>query len=315
MPDGLSQEESITGEIIQLSDRFWSGGWGHGKLLRSQGRQRQEVKISGILEGQRIGTRVTCMGKWANDKKYGPQFSVTAVVRELPDSNNGVIDWLVLSLPQIGPVRARALVNRFPPPQLWDVIERTPERLMEIEGITEERVQQIAREYLSVKQSKECLIELYDYGLNQEEATSALSKMGYAHVVDLVNEDPYQLYWYGVVSFNRADAIANDKGLTDRDPRRDRAELTDVLVREAMENGHTATSIESVKEHFCREKMWSEDRLDEALMWCAAFNKIDIYDGEIQPWHMCRAEESICLDLLGTPEERSAPRDQELEDV
>lgn len=77
------QELEVTGELTEISPRFYANGWGYGTLRADTGRQ---LKITGTLEGRTTGERLIVRGTWSTDSKYGPQLVASIVT---PDIKNG----------------------------------------------------------------------------------------------------------------------------------------------------------------------------------------------------------------------------------
>lgn len=81
-------------------------------------------------------------GKWVNGK-YGVQLQVEHWREAIPPTIDGIRSYLSSGLLKgIGPKTAAVIVDRFGLASL-DVIENHPERLLEIRGITEEKLEEI----------------------------------------------------------------------------------------------------------------------------------------------------------------------------
>ena len=90
------------------------------------------------------------------------------MIIDLSSDQYGVRAWLEEHFPDIGPVRSAAIVSAFPPPGLWEIVEKTPSRLEEVEGIGPILAGQIAQTYELVKSTRELYVQLADYGLRSE---------------------------------------------------------------------------------------------------------------------------------------------------
>ena len=85
-------------------------------------------------------------GEWKNSK-YGAQLRVTQWRELIPRTKEGIQGYLASGLLKgIGPKTAEAIVDRFGLETL-DILEYQPERLLEIKGITESRLEDIKQSY------------------------------------------------------------------------------------------------------------------------------------------------------------------------
>ena len=83
--------------------------------------------------------KMELVGTWV-DGKYGVQFQVDTWRELVPPTREGVLGYLSSGvLKGIGPKTAEAIVQQFGADSL-DVIENHPEKLLEIRGITEEKL-------------------------------------------------------------------------------------------------------------------------------------------------------------------------------
>ena len=99
---------------------------------------------------QTDAVKVELTGEW-QDGKYGRQFQVTQWREVVPPTLEGIRAYLSSGLLRgIGPRTAEAIVQRFGIRSL-EVIEKTPNRLLEIRGITEERLEDIKAGYAESK--------------------------------------------------------------------------------------------------------------------------------------------------------------------
>ncbi|MEK7340138.1 MAG: helix-hairpin-helix domain-containing protein, partial [Verrucomicrobiota bacterium] len=92
-----------------------------------------------VLAGESIEAR----GGWTHHKEHGLQFNATQLCIIPPTSPDGIEKYLGSGLVKgIGPYFAKQLVKVLGV-SVFDVIERTPERLNEVPGIGKKRQQKI----------------------------------------------------------------------------------------------------------------------------------------------------------------------------
>ncbi len=86
-------------------------------------------------------------GEWVKDEKHGCQLQVEHCREIVPPTLDGVRGYLASGLIKgIGEKTAEAIVDRFGVRAL-DILENSPEQLLEIKGITEERLKEIKSSY------------------------------------------------------------------------------------------------------------------------------------------------------------------------
>jgi ATP-dependent exoDNAse (exonuclease V) alpha subunit len=74
-------------------------------------------------------------GQWVNDRTHGQQFKARFLRTSAPTSADGIERYLSSGMIRgVGPVYAKKLVRAFGE-NVFDIIETTPDRLREVEGI------------------------------------------------------------------------------------------------------------------------------------------------------------------------------------
>ena len=82
------------------------------------------------------GEDLVVTGEFTSHQKFGEQFKVHIFERSLPTTSAAIQRYLASgAISGVGPVLAKKLVNKFGDDTL-DIIENTPDRLTEIDGIT-----------------------------------------------------------------------------------------------------------------------------------------------------------------------------------
>lgn len=238
---------SVKGEITDISKRFWSEGWGFGRIRPFAAQAdtgKEPIKITGLLEGFQVGQVVSVVGKY-HSGKYGRELRIETIVIDNPEDMRGIRQWLIDRIPQIGPQRAGEVARRFGE-KIWDVLETSPYDLCVVPGITEGRVDEIVRAWQAHKKEREKYVPYYDAGLTHREARAADK----AEVTpDEIRSDPFVLYLrLDGVSFARNDVIAERTNASRTAPSRLISAAVQV-VKDAAYDGHTAVDPEYVLEH------------------------------------------------------------------
>ncbi|MBR6407070.1 MAG: ATP-dependent RecD-like DNA helicase [Clostridia bacterium] len=196
------------------------------------------ITAVGILPQINIGEQLRLMGVWDDHATYGRQFRIEACERSLPTDAAAILTYLSNgAIKGIGPSTARKLVSKFGEKTL-EIIEKDPDRLCEIKGITLKKAKTISEDFLRQFGIREAMLFLGQHGLTQAESLRAFKKYG-STLVDRVKINPYSLCSPGVgISFERADAIAQSFGMHYEDENRLSAGILHI-VRHNTVNGHT----------------------------------------------------------------------------
>ena len=156
---------------------------------------------------------VECTGTWTNDRQHGLQFK-TQHLRAIPPSTlKGIEKYLGSGMVKgIGPHFARKLVRAFGE-QVFDIIEREPDRLLELEGIGPKRKERVTQAWAEQKVVREIMVFLQSHGVGTARAVRIYKTYG-DRAVERVQENPYRLALdiHGI-GFKTADAIAQRLGI------------------------------------------------------------------------------------------------------
>src|SRR6266545_8423545 len=212
----------------QLGHRF-----SHRSPLSSEGL----ATVVGNLPEVSPGEHLSLQGQWDNHPKHGSQFKAEICEQTLPATIAGIQGYLGSGMIKgIGPRFAERIVGRFKE-ETFNVIESTPERLLEVPGIGMDRLKKITTAWEEQKQVKEIMVFLHGHGVSTNLAVKIYKTYGDA-ALETVQKNPYQLERdiYGV-GFKTADRIAQALGLSAEHPSRVEAGIVFAL-NEMIEDGH-----------------------------------------------------------------------------
>ncbi len=193
--------------------------------------------VVGSLPELSPGEHLRLQGQWDNHPKHGPQFKAEVCEQTLPATVAGIQGYLGSGMIKgIGPRFAERIVELFKE-ETFNVIESTPERLLEVSGIGEDRKQKITTAWKEQKQVKEIMVFLHGHGVSTNLAVKIYKTYGDASL-ETVQKNPYQLERdiYGV-GFKTADRIAQALGLPAEHPSRIEAGIVFAL-NEMINEGH-----------------------------------------------------------------------------
>ena len=156
------------------------------------------VTVAGVMTDAIEGDRVILGGEFTTHPKFGDQFRVESFFRDVPDTGQGAVSWLIEHLPDIGPARAQVLVDKFGA-DLWSVLDKGElSQLTTVSGITDQRAKDIRNAYLTHRSEREAMVAYMDLGLKASEA-----KVLFAYVkhnkdkeldAEYFKKNPYRLF-------------------------------------------------------------------------------------------------------------------------
>lgn len=193
--------------------------------------------VVGNLPEVSPGEFLQLQGQWSRHPTHGSQFKAEVCEQTLPATLAGIQGYLGSGMIKgIGPKLAERIVGKFKE-ETFDVIEQTPERLLEVSGIGMDRTGKITKAWQEQKQVKEIMVFLHGHGVSTNLAVKIYKTYG-DQSLEIVQKNPYQLERdiYGV-GFKTADKIARALGLPVDHPSRIEAGIVFAL-NETINEGH-----------------------------------------------------------------------------
>jgi exodeoxyribonuclease V alpha subunit len=183
------------------------------------------------------GEWVTASGVWVNDRTHGLQFKAHFLKTSAPSSLDGIEKYLGSGMIKgIGPVYAKRLVKMFGK-DVFDIIEASPDRLREVDGIGPKRADKITAGWADQKVIREIMVFLHQHGVGTARAVRIYKTYG-TDAVQVMSENPYRLAKdIRGIGFRTADLIAEKLGIEKTAMIRVRAGISFALT-EAMGDGH-----------------------------------------------------------------------------
>ncbi len=202
-------------------------------------KQKKElITITGIMPSVQPGEAISIEGQWKNHLSFGMQFEVQNYIVEIPSDIIGIQKYLESGLIKgIGPVYAKKIVQKFKTATL-DIIDETPNRLLEIEGIGKKRVEMICKNWKDQKIIRQVIIFLKTYSISPTYAQKIYKIYGNA-AIEKVKKNPYVLAKdITGIGFKIADSIAEKLGFEKTSALRIESGIEYVLF-ELTNSGHT----------------------------------------------------------------------------
>jgi exodeoxyribonuclease V alpha subunit len=199
--------------------------------------KKELTTIIGNLSGVNPGESLKLTGKWVHNKRFGEQFQVERFEVTVPATIHGIQKYLASGLIKgIGPIMSERIVEKFGLHTL-EIIEKTPARLSEVEGIGPKRISMIRKAWEEQKEIKEIMIFLQGYGVSAS-YSAKIYKQYENQSIEIVRENPYRLaHDIHGIGFITADKIAQNLGIDRNSLIRAKAGLIYVL-NQLTEEGH-----------------------------------------------------------------------------
>ena len=189
-------------------------------VLRLSCENGQAVTVVGTIPLPSVGERLMVTGKWSSHPSYGRQFEAEFLERLMPQTAQDILTYLSSrAVKGIGPKTAARIVQRFGD-QALIVMEREPERLSEVSGISLQKAQAIG-ETFRLQVGMRQLMEFFAlHHLPAELAVRAYKLYG-EQTIDLLYDDPYLLMDEELEApFGAVDRFAIELGIAADDHRR-----------------------------------------------------------------------------------------------
>ena len=214
----MQQElEIIQGVINAIVYQNYDNGYA---VLRLGVGGNQHVTVVGTIPLPAMGERLMVTGKWSNHSSYGRQFEAEFLERMMPQTSMEIMAYLSSRIIKgIGPRMAARIVEHFGDETLL-IMEREPERLAEVSGISREKARAIGEEFHQ-RVGMRSLMEFFALHQLPAELAVRTYKIYGESTVELLYDDPYLLMDEGLdAPFGAVDRFAIELGVAGDDPRR-----------------------------------------------------------------------------------------------
>lgn len=264
------------------------------KIRDTAGNAVTQVKAVGYCLPLGKKLRYDMQGHWSKNPKHGIQFEVESYNEVITPTKEGIIAYLSSGqIKGIGPKLAERIYDAFGL-QTLEVLDKEPEQLLTISGISEGKLEKIRDSYLANRGARDVVAFLAPHGITPNRAVRLYREYG-DQTMDIVRNHPYQLCEIAGIGFTTADKIAMSMGF-------------DMLSLERVDEGilYTLADAEG-KGHLCMQKraflkaclkVLNTPQLTEQMVGNRATRLI--YDGRLVMYHdqvyrakTAEAEESL----------------------
>ena len=198
------------------------------------------VTVLGTLPQLSPGETLRVTGNWETHIRYGQQLRITSAETVLPATVSGIKSYLASGfIKGVGPKTVRRLVDHFKEKTLA-VIENSPEKLSEVQGIGKETALRISTAWESHHVLRRLMQFLQENRINTSHGAKIFKTYGTA-AIDILCNDPLRVaHDIPGFGFLVADTILQNTGAAPDDPSRVQACVLHILEQQ-VEAGHIYT--------------------------------------------------------------------------
>lgn len=184
----------------------------------SNGNTLKQVKAVGYYLPMAAKLRYNLQGRWAK-AKHGLQYEVERYDEVIVPTREGILAYLASGqIKGIGPKIAERIYDAFGETTL-EVLDREPERLLQISGISKGKLKKIQDSYLASRNARDVVAFLAPYGITPNRAVKLYREYG-EETMDIVMNHPYRLCELTGIGFRTADKVAMSMGFDALSPER-----------------------------------------------------------------------------------------------
>lgn len=240
----MNNQEELVGTVEKILFKNEENGFA---IMVITMMHKSSAIAKGNISNLQPGQQVCLKGAWVMHAKFGRQFDVQSCSVQLPETITGLKKYLGSGLIKgIGKVYAEKLVNYFGQ-QVLTIIDQFPERLKEVDGIGQKRLEQIITAWNDQKEISNLMVFLQGKEVSTAHAIKIYKKYGKESIA-LVTENPYRLaedIWG--IGFKTADSIALKLGIEKNSPKRIKAGML-FVISEATSKGNLYCALEDLKQ-------------------------------------------------------------------
>ena len=264
----------------------------------SAGDMLSEVKAVGYCLPIAEKVRYRLNGHWAKHPRHGLQFEVEGYEEVISHTKEGIIGYLASGqIKGVGRKIAELIYDTFGQDTL-EILDREPEKLMSVRGISKKRLQKICDSYLATRGARDVIAFLSPHGVTANRAIKIYREYG-KDTLDIIRNHPYRLVEMAGIAFKTADTLAMSLGLPAVSPERVDEALM-YAIAEAEVEGHLCLE----KHDFLRRtlKLLETPEITEDMAAGRAFhlvqeNRLVCYDGYVYRSSTATVENNIAFHI------------------
>ena len=257
MGEWMTCEGTVHSVIFQNAENGYT-------VLRLLTEEGEVITVVGCIPCVAPGEHLAVSGEWETHPQHGEQLKALELERTLPEDEDEILSYLASGICKgVGPATAQRIVDRFGADTL-DILERDPEQLSFIKGITAKKAQEIAASFRQHMGLRRLMAFLAQYQLPPVLAMQLRQQYGDA-ALQMVQDNPYILSNDVCgVEFAVTDEIAMSMGFPIDSKERLQAAVTFELSHNEN-NGHVFLPREKLVAATCQLLECGDEMIEQAL--------------------------------------------------
>lgn len=238
--------ETLSGTIDQIVYQNEENGYTVARLKSPV--HKEAIVIVGSLMPIAAGEIITADGTWKHHPSFGRQFVVDAFEISLPKDLKGIERYLESgAIKGIGPTYAKRIVDYFGT-KTFDILDHKIERLEEVEGIGEKRLEKIKASWVEQGAIRNVMVFLRGHNVSLSMAQKIYRRYK-EQTLEIIQNNPYQLARdiHGI-GFKTADALAQEIGIDKESKDRIQSGIEHIL-RVLCDEGHSCYPLSGLTKH------------------------------------------------------------------
>ncbi len=279
-------------------------------VLVSKGK---EITCVGNCRDLQLGETIEAQGEYFESPQYGKEFNISSYEVVTPADRESIERYLGSgAIKGIGQTLAARIVDKFGDDTLR-VIEKEPERLAEVKGISSRIAMEIAVQLEEKRDLRNAMLFLGKYNITQGLTIKIYNTYGQS-LYKVMKENPYKIAEdIKGVGFITADTIARRMGMPENSPQRLRCGLLYIL-QQSVGEGHCFLPMEELKAKAKDMLSMDDDIIYHEVSGLAIDRKIVVRGENVYLTSFFYAElnSARMLHDLNMPLERLSEEDEEI---
>jgi exodeoxyribonuclease V alpha subunit len=246
----------ITGKVVAKIFHNSSNGY----TVLAIKSDKDNITAVGETSEIEVGDMIELEGVYDSHKAYGDQFKFSTCTKVMPKDRTALIQYISDNVRGVGKKTASNIVNMFED-ETVDVIRMHPDRLSEVFGLNEEKIDGLRDFFLNEWEKWNAVEYLSKFGISVLIANKIYETLK-GDTITIVKEDPYSLLdFVRTLDFKTIDKIGLSQGISLDNTSRISAGILSALS-EITEFGHTCIE-EATLVNYATEALGVEDNIIE----------------------------------------------------
>ena len=259
------------------------------------------ITVVGYLPFIHEGDSLKLIGKIVEHKEYGRQFKIDTFEKIMPKTLGALERYLANgNIKGIGEILAKRIIKKFGEETVY-VFKCEPQRLAEINGISEEKAKEISQSFIENWEVWQIVGFLDRFGIGAEYAKKVYNLLG-INAIEQIENDPYILIDIARgVDFKQIDKMALDLGISSNNEKRITSGIKYGLIRTTY-NGHSCVLKENLIQFVITLLDVTTDEIEDGLISLRANKEVVIENRDGQEYiyleNFYNVEEEIAFRIL-----------------